>query len=241
MPMAIPAAIGIGGSLIGALGSSGKQGSQTTTQNIDTTSTQNQLMHNIEPDYFTNFRTGLLQQYQSELNKAQNEPVYGDAQKAAYTTQMNDSYGAGVGNIKNALAASGRTNSGVADTAYTDAALGRAGQMGQFYSQLPFAENEARYNKVSQLLGMGANWAGRAPIDQQVTGTNTTKGTQTSQTQQNGPGFWQSFASGVAGQMGSPTFSNGAPSNWWGSLMQKVNNKWGSQPGDMAGGNGLNS
>jgi hypothetical protein len=60
-------------------------------------------------------------------------------------------------------------------------------------------ENEARFNRMSNLLGMGANWAGRAPTNTRQTGTRgmTSSGNTTNE----GPGFWRSLASGAAGQL----------------------------------------
>ena len=198
----IPGVGGLLGAAVGALGSGGKQGGVSGTQNSSTTSNINQLNEAIEPDYFSSFRKGMIDPFMSELDRAMNKPIYGDAQKAAYLQDTQDAAGGSMEGLKAAMARSGRLDSGAFDDAAGNIAMKQYGDYAGFLSQLPFMEEQARTAKVQPLLQLGAQWSGQAPVSQRMTGTNTSNTTgQMSQTQE-GPGFWRSFASGIGGQMG---------------------------------------
>lgn len=194
------------GALMGGIGSGGNQGG--TTYNTFGTQSQNQTTNqsvkNLEPDYFSQFREGLLGQYNSELSKAQNETIYGPAQKAQYISGQNDLASAATEAAKAGLARMGRLNSGAADEAAGNIEYQKFGNISNFYSQLPFMESEARFNKVSPLLTAGMNWAGRAPVDQEITGNTSSTGTNQSQTiqQQQGAPWWKNMLYGIGGAMG---------------------------------------
>jgi hypothetical protein len=93
------------------------------------------------------------------------------------------------------------------DEGMTDIQMGKMGNAAQFFSQLPFQEEQARSQRVNTLLGMGTQWAGRAPISTVTTGSSTRKGTEKTQGTSNttgnatekGPGFLSNFASNLGG------------------------------------------
>lgn len=191
---------------MGGIGAGGKQGSVNyNTSGIQSQNqTTNQSVKNVEPDYFSQFRQGLMGQYGSELNKAQNESIYGPAQKAQYISGQNDLASAASEAAKAGLARMGRLNSGAADEAAGNIEYQKFGNISNFYSQLPFMEQQARNTRVDSLMGMGANWAGRAPVDQNITGNTSSTGQSQSQTQQDqyGAPWWKNMLYGLGGAMG---------------------------------------
>jgi hypothetical protein len=207
------------GALGGAIGGSGKQGSQNSnfnqnsTTNSSGTNNVDQFNEAIEDPQFSQFRNSLLPMFQQEFKKSQ-RPVYGDAQKANFLTELNDLAGASMESLKATLGGNGVLNSGRFNQAATDIELGRAGKAADFFSQIPFLEEERRTQNASSLLGLGMNFAGRAPISQKTTGTNSfnqtgkTTGDGTQMTEQQGPGFWKGLASNLGG-LGGYAFGQG--------------------------------
>jgi hypothetical protein len=199
-----------GGAALGALGSSGKQGGLKTTQLSTSTQNINQFNEAVEPDYFSNFRQGLIPMFMQQLQKAMGEPVYGDAQKASYLQDLNSSYAGNEAALKSSMARSGRLDSGTFDSALGDLGMSMAGQKSQFFSDLPFKEREAQFARTLPLLQLGAGWSGNAPVSQRITGTNVTTGNMSGNTVQEGPSFGRSFASGLGGLMANGAFNLGS-------------------------------
>jgi len=210
----IPGVGPLAGAAIGAIGSGGKQAGQTQnytqnqTQNIDQTQNVDQFNEAIENPAFAGLREGLGSMFKQELNRA-NNPVYGDAQKAKHLSDLNDLASSSISSIKANLGARGGLDSGAFSEAVSGVERDRMGKATDFFSQLPFLEEQQRQQRVGGLLGMGMNWVGRAPISQKTTGTNTTKGTNTSTgttngtMTQNGPGFLGAFTNNLGGLMGA--------------------------------------
>lgn len=189
------------GALMSGVGNSGNQGGTTSSTSGTQSTNQTSSLKNTEPDYFSNLRESLAGSYSSELAKAQNETVYGPAQKAAYVSDQNDLAASATEAAKAGLARMGRLNSGAADATMGDIQMQKYGNISDFYSQLPFKESEARSNKVNSLLSSGMNWTGRAPVDQTTTSNSTTNSSGTQQTQQQGAPWWKSMLSDFGGAM----------------------------------------
>jgi hypothetical protein len=88
--------------------------------------------------------------------------------------------------------------------------MNRLGAMSQYDTMAPAANQQAMLQNQANVLGMGMNFAGRAPIGQTTTnnGTNVTtqQGTETQ------PGSWGQVAGnigGMLGGMGGQMFSQG--------------------------------
>ena len=178
MPQAaIMGAIAGGSSLLGALSKSGKQGSQTTTSTNTSNQTQHQtssfdnLTKTLEPEYFSQFRQQLIPSFWSEMTKA-NRPVYGTAQKAQFMGGMDKLANASIEAIRQKLGASGATDSGRQSTMTENVELEKMGKISDFLGQLPFMNEQARSGKMQNLLGLGANWTGKAPVDTQQSGSS---------------------------------------------------------------------
>jgi hypothetical protein len=245
----IPGVGPLASAAIGAIGGGGKQGSQnyngtqSSTQKIDQTNSIDQFNEAVEDPQFAAMRQGLIPMFQQEMRKA-NQPIYGDAQKASYLNDLNDLGSGAMASIRNSLSGRGALDSGAMSEAMAGVGRQKFSQAADFFGKLPQMEEESRAQRMGGLLGMGMNWAGRAPISQRTTGTNTIKGTTESKGTNNGtqtqygPGFLGSFAQGVGGMMGAnaarpgsfqtmgdqfgyPGF-NGAANQSWGS--QNVNN-----------------
>jgi hypothetical protein len=210
----IPGVGPLASAAIGAIGGGGKQGSQNynstqeSTQNTNQTNSIDQTQTAIEDPAFAQFRQSLIPMMGQEMRKA-NQPIYGDSQKAKYLGDLNDLAQASMSSIKSSLGARGALDSGAFSQAATDVESKRFGQAADFFGQLPFQEEQARSQRMNSLMGMATNWAGRAPISTQTTGTNNITGTSTTkgntngtQTQQ-GPGFLGAFTNSLGGLMGA--------------------------------------
>lgn len=210
----IPGVGPLASAAIGAVGSGGKQGSQSyngtqeSTQKFNQSQNIDQFNEAVEDPAFSAFRNSLLPMVKQEIFKA-NQPIYGDAQKTKYLSDLNDLASGAMSSLKSSLAGRGALDSGVMSQAATDIENNRVGKATDFFSQLPFMEDQARTQKMQGLLGMSTSFAGRAPISQKVTGTNTstgtneTKGTNVGTQTQNGPGFMGAFMNNLGGMMGA--------------------------------------
>jgi hypothetical protein len=189
--VAIPAIASVASSVIGAAASrKGSGASSTSGNNINQTQTP------VEDPLWASFRNSLMPMMMQELNNAQ-QPVYGEAQKTGFMNELNDLAKASVSSLKNNLAATGSLRSGRAATGLASIEQDKLGKAAGFFSQLPFMEKEARFNRMGGLLGMATNWAGRAPVGMKTTGTSD----GTNQYSQQGPGFWSQFGTDMAGQL----------------------------------------
>ena len=101
-----------------------------------------------------------------------NRPVYGTAEKAGFMKQANDLALSSMEALKQKLGASGATDSGRMFSGLQDLELGRMGNIINFLGQIPYLNEQARSQKMANLLGLGTSWAGKAPIDTQTTGSS---------------------------------------------------------------------
>jgi len=174
----LPGLIGLGGAALGAYG-------QAAPATKDSTSTTTP----VEPGYQSAFRQSLLPKYNSLLAQA-GKPVYGDAQRANFMGNLNTLANSATNNLANTLASrTGSLNGGAFSSGATNIALGRLGQMANYDAMVPAANQAAQLQNTSQVLGMGLNFVGRAPI-----GSTTTA----HQTETNG-----NFLSNLAGNLGN--------------------------------------
>ena len=190
--MSIASIAPIVGAGVSGLLKSGAQGGSTTNQSGSSTS--NQTVTPNEPDYFANFRQALIPQFQNELYKEQ-QPVYGDAQKASFVSNLNDLAHSSMSSIQNMLGASGATDAGRGETAMGDLEMKKFGKISDYMSQLPMLNEQARRSGISNLLGMGAGWTGKAPVGSTTEGSNTFD--MNSTTTQQGAPWWKGLLNGI--------------------------------------------
>jgi hypothetical protein len=228
MPAAalIPAVVGLAGGAMSALGGSGKQGSvsQSSTQNTTQNTTMERLEKAlqemfssntstpIEPEYMSAFRQSLIPGFQNLMGQA-GKPVYGKAQTANFMQGLNDLTNGAMDNLKQTLAKAGALDSGRFGQGAAGLQMNRLNQATNFMGQLPFMEKQAQIGNLGNVLGMGMNWAGRAPVGMQQTGFGTQQSTgsmtgnqnttgtsnSTGQGSQYGPSFGSSFLNSLGG------------------------------------------
>lgn len=219
MPQFIPMAIGLGGALLGGASKSGSQGgmNQQQTQQFQNQGATTGTMTPNEPGYATDFRKGIQGDINQAIGQAQ-APVYGEAQKAGYLNNLNDLANGSMDALKQNLARSGALTSGRLSQGATDIGMNRNNQAAGFFSQIPFLNQQAKTAALNPLLGMGANFAGQAPVGYSQSGTQQQSGTSqgTTQQQQQGPGFLKGFLGGLAGMAGQGAYGSGpfAYNNW---------------------------
>ncbi len=212
------AALGLGGSALGALGAGGKQGGSLqdlldiinqTTKSTGTESSTN-FQEALENPAFAAFREQLIPSVMGEIRKA-GQPVYGEAQKAAFMNQLNDLAAASMQKLQSNLAGVGGLNSGRFGAGGANIELGKLGELSKFFSQLPVIEAQARSERMNPLLSLATGWAGRAPLSYKTTGDRTFDSTsemtgeskRTGTTAMTGPSFGRSFASGLSDLAGT--------------------------------------
>lgn len=243
MPQFIPLAIGIGGQAVSALGKSKAKNTQTQdqtrefneqqSQEFDQTQGSAQEFDNIteysEDPFFSLFRKQMASGLKSQMAKA-NKPVYGDAQKAGFLNELNDLAEGSMSALRNNLAATGGLDSGRLRTGATDIETERLGKATDFFSSIPMLNQQAQASQMQGLLGLGTNFAGRAPINTRqsgstsgfstasgrskgsASGTGRSSGTQTQQ----GPGFGSQIGmdlGGIAGGLFNDYLNKGGASN----------------------------
>jgi len=199
---------GVGGSLLSGLGGKSSQtanNNSSGTKNSTSTSSTNQLNQAIEDPAFAQFRQALLPMIMGLVDKAQ-QPIYTDSKIASTLAGINQQFNKQ--DINPALAGRGLLNSGLARTMRADVDNQRSSAASQFFSQIPALEQQAQFQNLSSALGLGAQFAGRAPISQQLTGTqNQTSNEQFNQTgqstQSGGQGFGGAFANNLGGWLGA--------------------------------------
>lgn len=230
----VPAIVGGVSAAASAFGQSGKQGGAKQTQQQNqtqaqiskddtsfqqgstTTAGKTGFRRPEEDEDFSQFRTSLLPFFQNQLQRV-NEPVFGEAQKAGFLSQLNELGASSAENLKQGLARSGASDSGRMSQGLTDIELGRNAQASQFFSQLPFMEQQAKQQRFGNLMGLATNFAGRAPIgeaygesgttQQEAAGEGhdyrdtqgTTTGTGTATSEQEGGSFLKNFLKNIGG------------------------------------------
>ncbi len=202
---------GLAGGLLGGLGQSGSStGSATSNMTGSKSSTSsgstNQFNEAIEDPQFAAFRQALIPMMLGMVNKA-SEPVYTDSKIASTLADINKQFSKE--DINPAMAGRGLLGSGWNDQARQDVDTARATQASQFFTQLPFLEQQAQQQNMGNALGLATGWAGKAPVSNRLTGTTSQTGNedfsqngQTTQTNPNGPGFMSGFANSLGGFLG---------------------------------------
>lgn len=214
---------GLGGALAGAAGGSGMQGKQTSEQNSEfnqtesgqQTSKQDQtgqyqnVQQNIEDPMQGLFRAGVMGQFGDALSRAR-EPVYGDAEKAGFLNDLNDLAGGAISGLKQNLAGRGALDSGMLNAGAEGIQKQRLSDAVKYFSQIPAMNRQYADQQENGLLGLGLNFAGRAPIQTIQSGTN--------QQQQTGESNYSSEKSGTSKTTGQqetfgPSFGSGLLNN----------------------------
>ncbi len=207
-------------------------GSKTTTT---TNQQQSQQSSNtstpIEDSYFSDFRKGLVSQFGPLLAKAQ-APVYGQAQQAEVLSNLNELANASSRKLLGQLSQRGQGASGAGATGLAGIEGERLRGLSDFFSQLPGRERQAQLSNIAQVLGLGANFAGRAPVGEQQTGTGSSSmsGTQVQQTNPGLSGLVGSLiglagaglTGGLSGMLGGIGFGKG----FGGGLTGGLYNPW---------------
>lgn len=195
------------GALVGGILSSlmGQQGNQSGTSNTNSTGSQSSSQQGQststpnEDPIFTFFRQSILPAIAQQYSEAQ-KPVYGDAQTSQYTQQANDVYNKAMQGVNDSAARRGTLNSGSTDAAATSLAQGRAGNISNYFAQIPFLNQQAQWGKTQDLLGLATNFLGRSPLGQ----TTTSDQSGQSQFQQNQTGTSTSKSSSNPSLFGIP-------------------------------------
>ncbi len=279
MPIAaaIPLITTLGGAALSAFGGSKKQGGQNTSgvqdsnthQDTTTTGNQHTTGHQtsasnltdtnqqdtsgmnlaVEDPLATLFRYGQMGNIQSEITRAQNKPVYGDAEKAGFLNKLNDLGDASFKSLGSNLAKHGALNSGAFSQGASDLEMQRNGAASSFFAGLPFQEEQARQARLQPLLGLGAALAGHGPISQFTSGTlsgtrnasqtgeqnsdvnvdtnqhtvgdQTNHGTTSGQTTASGPSFGAGLFSNLGGIFGDFGASKGGLSGLFKNFLPK--------------------
>lgn len=222
---------GVGGSLLGGLGQTGRatntmEGTTKTSGSKTSSSTGeiDQFNDAIEDPEFAAFRQMLLPVVMDLVGKA-SQPVYTDSKIAGTLADINKQFSKE--DINPAMAARGLLGSGFNQQMRQDVDNQRAAAASNFFTQLPFLEQQAQLNNMGQALGLATGFAGRAPVDQRVTGTNKQSGNETfdqnsttnqTSTSPNGTGFLAGFGNSLGGWLGS------RPDGFWDSGNSKT--KW---------------
>lgn len=189
----LPAVLGGAGAVVGGIGQAGKQGRTTREEEQRRTGTRteeatgtttrrgattiDQLQEQLETPEAAGFRRGLFPMFQREFQRAE-QPVFGEAQKGAFMSNLNELAAAGSENLKQQLASSGALDSGRLAGGLTNIEMGRAGQAGQFFAGLPFLENQARATRLNDLFSGATNFLASGPRSTRTTGGTTFDETQ---------------------------------------------------------------
>lgn len=158
--------------------------SQTTQANTQEQSSGSQTGTNTptEAANVTNFRNSLYPQISNLIAQA-GRPVYGAAQQAQFQNALNKNTEQGLNGLASQLAArTGSLNSGAYATGIQNMLNQRIGQQANYNAMVPAANQQAQLQNLGSALGIGANFAGRAPVGSQTSGT--TAGTRTSDSTQ---------------------------------------------------------
>jgi hypothetical protein len=198
---AVPSILGgLGGDALSAYGSSGKQGSTESNQTSNFTNTYGGSNETTQDPLTTLFRNNLYGQFNQEIANA-NKPIYGDAQKAGYLSNLNDLSKTSIDSLRRSLSKSGRLDSGALDQGLSDIETSKFGQYSGFLGQLPFMESQARSQRMLPLLQGAGAFAATAPTSSRFSGTqsgeNQSAGTQNAY----GPGFLKQLATNFSSRL----------------------------------------
>lgn len=136
-----------------------------------------------EASNVTDFRNSLYPQINTLISNAQ-KPVYGAAQQAQFTNSLNKNTNAGMNTLASQLAQrTGSVNSGAYASGLQNMLAQRTGAQANYEASVPGWNQAAQTQNLTSALGLGTNFAGRAPVGNTTSGTsNGTSNTNTSQT-----------------------------------------------------------
>lgn len=238
----MPVKLGLGEAGAGAAASafgSGKGGptSSSTNTNLssNTSNGTNQLQYNEDPQ-FSSFRSSLLPALSSLYSQAQ-QPVYGAAQTAQVANAADQATQAQSGALNSRLAATGALNSGAAAAGQTALGQANTGSLTNFFSQVPFLNQQAELQNTGNVLNMATNFLGRDPINQTSTTNNTSTGSNTSIGSQYGPSTLNGLLNNLGGMgmysglnsigSGKTAFNSAPIGADFGSPSQQISNMYG--------------
>lgn len=162
----------------------------------------------------------LVGPYQQLLAGAE-APVYGQAQKADYLSNLNDLANNATKHLASTLAGRGALDSGALATGQSGIEQQRLGQASSFFQNLPFQEAQAHQQRLAAALGLGGQLSLLAPVGQDTSGTSSSEGQSsgtTTTTQSPGLGSMlggllgaglSAFTGGLGGSLGSSLFGGG--------------------------------
>ncbi len=200
------AALGGLGSILGAFGTSQTQtregwDTMSGTRNID------MMKEALEPEYFSAFRQGLIDRFMTELGSLQGPSLA--AQQAAIVQNTGKMADDAIKATRAALARMGRLDSGSADTLTSNIMAQMAGQRATELSDLPFRLMQQRMAMVQPMLGLGAQWAGQAPVSYRDFGTEMTNQRRDFyEKAKGGTPWWRSALGGLGGAFGAAFVNN---------------------------------
>jgi len=169
-------------------------GSSVTTSN---TGSQTGTNTPTEAGNVTDFRNSLYPQISALIAQA-GKPLYGNAEQAQFTNNLNRSTNANLNTLASQLAArTGSVNSG-AFAGGVQNLLNQRGQAQAGYAmQVPMLNQQARMQNLGGALGLATNFAGRAPVGNVSSGTS-----QSTQTQTTNPSVFSDIMNVASGAMG---------------------------------------
>jgi len=155
-------------------------GSFSSTTKQESNGSQTGTNTPTEASNVTDFRNSLYPQINSLIANA-NKPVYGAAEQAQFTNQLNKNTGANLNTLASQLAQrTGSLNSGAYASGIQNMLAQRGGAQANYAAQVPGWNRAAQQQNLTSALGLGANFAGRAPVGSTTSGTNQSTQSTTS-------------------------------------------------------------
>lgn len=170
--------------------------SQTTQSNGSQTGTNTPT----EAGNVTNFRNSLYPQINALIANA-GKPVYGAAQEAQFTNNINKTTNANLNSLASQLAArTGSVNSGAYAGGVQNLLNQRQGAQANYAMQTPMLNQQAQLQNLGGALGLATNFAGRAPVGSVSSGTS-----QNTQTTTQNPSIFSDIMGVASAGMGLAT------------------------------------
>lgn len=163
---------------------------------------------------FTQFRQLMLPALGAAYSDAQ-KPVFGDAQKAQFLNDQNSIFNTQADSLGAGAARRGVTDSGAFASGLTGLGQTRAANASNYFSSIPFLNDQAKSQRTGNLLSLATNFLGRSPLGS--TTTSNQSGTQQSSSQGNstqiGAPAGSQFLNGLGGILGLGANGQGPLSN----------------------------
>lgn len=201
-------AMGIGAAL-GGFASKQTQKSQWQEQEEQSrrrTEEQTGLRQTLEPEYFTQFRQELIRRMLEELMAT---PMPSQQQyQATMLNQLNQLSMDAARAAREALARTGRLNSGLAESTIARMEMDRAARQAEFLANSPMLYAQQRQAALLPYLNLGAQWTGAAPTSESYTGRNIVDELVRSSREGKSSGssgvpWWRSTLGGLGGAFGN--------------------------------------